>query len=57
MGYRMIDTTGRTVKKGKLDFENGFDVIEMSSLKSGIYIVQLSDGERTAHKKIIKGTS
>ncbi|MAW16534.1 MAG: DUF1501 domain-containing protein [Flavobacteriaceae bacterium] len=57
MGYRMIDTNGRTVKKGKLDFENGFDVIEMSYLKSGIYIVQLSDGERTAHKKIIKGTS
>ena len=56
MGYRVVDSIGRTVKKGKLDFELGYDVIDMSSLKSGVYIVQLSDGERTTNKKIIKAS-
>ena len=56
MGYRVVDTSGRTVKKGKLDFELGYDVIDMSSLKSGVYVVQLSDGERTTNKKIIKAS-
>ncbi len=54
MGYRVVDSIGRTVKKGKLNLELGYGVIDMSSLKAGVYVVQLSDGERTTNKKIVK---
>ena len=54
MGYRVVDSIGRTVKKGKLNLEFGYGVIDMSSLKAGVYVVQLSDGERTTNKKIVK---
>jgi hypothetical protein len=45
---------GRVIKKGNLDFDQGYRSIDMLSVKPGVYIVQLSDGERSEHKKIIK---
>jgi hypothetical protein len=56
LGYRIIDTMGRVVKRGNLDFDQGYRSIDMLSIKPGVYIVQLSDGERSEHKKIIKTT-
>ena len=56
VGYRVVDTIGRTVKKGKLNFEHGHATIDMSSLESGVYIVQMSDGDRTTTKKVLKAT-
>ena len=54
LGYRIIDTLGRVIKKGSLNFDQGYRSIDMLSVKPGAYIVQLSDGERSEHKKIIK---
>ena len=56
VGYRVVDTIGRTVKKGKLNIEHGHATIDMSSLESGVYIVQMSDGDRTTTKKVLKAT-
>ena len=54
LGYRIIDTMGRVIKKGTLDLGQGYRSIDVLALKPGVYVLQLSDGERSEHKKIIK---
>ncbi len=54
LGYRIIDTIGRVIKKGTLDLDRGNRSIDVLALKAGVYVLQLSDGERSEHKKIIK---
>jgi uncharacterized protein (DUF1501 family) len=54
LGYRIIDTMGRVIRKGSLNIDQGYRSIDMISVKPGTYIVQLSDGEHSEYKKIIK---
>ena len=54
LGYRIIDTIGRVIRKGTLDIGQGYRSIDVLALKPGVYVLQLSDGERSEHKKIIK---
>jgi uncharacterized protein (DUF1501 family) len=54
LGYRIIDSMGRVIKKGTLDLDQGHRSIDVLTLKPGVYVLQLSDGERSEHKKIIK---
>ena len=56
LGYRIIDTMGRVIKKGTLDLGQGYRSIDVLALKPGVYVLQLSDGERSEHKKIIKAS-
>jgi hypothetical protein len=45
---------GRVIRKGSLNIDQGYRSIDMISVKPGTYIVQLSDGEHSEYKKIIK---
>lgn len=52
--YNIFDVSKRIIKKGKLDLNRGYSTIDMKGLNSGLYVVQLTDGTNTEHKKIIK---
>ena len=48
-GYTIIDVTGRVCSKG---IYNG--AIDISTLKSQLYIIQLNDGKKTSFAKFVK---
>lgn len=48
--YKIITVVGQNIKEGKID-ETGIDV---SKIVSGIYIIELNDGEKSILKKFIK---
>ncbi len=48
--YRLVNTIGQTIMKGKLESQN----INVSSLKTGIYILEVNDGQKTFKTKLIK---
>ena len=47
--YRIINTIGQTVLSGKADA-----TINVSSLNSGIYIIEVNDGKEVATSKLVK---
>lgn len=48
--YKIITVVGQNIKGGKVD-ETGIDV---SKIGSGIYIIELNDGEKSVFKKFVK---
>ena len=52
--FNVFESTGRLLQTGTMDLENGYAYIDVTSLSTGVYMVQLSDGVYTETKKIIK---
>lgn len=52
--FNIFESTGRLLQTGTMDLENGNGYIDVNSLSTGVYMVQLSDGVYTETKKIIK---
>ena len=50
MTYRIVNVIGSVVKRGKLDSNN----INVSSLETGMYILEVNDGQKTLKTKILK---
>ena len=52
--YRIISISGKIVMQGSTNSEN--QIIDLSNVASGIYIVEVTDGndQRIQHKKIVK---
>ncbi|CAM1367701.1 hypothetical protein TSEDIMI_500002 [Tenacibaculum sediminilitoris] len=48
--FRIIDTRGRMVKSGVLDATN----INVSKLKTGLYILEVNDGQKLLKTKFLK---
>ena len=47
--FRIINLTGQVIKEGKTD-----NAIDVSKLTSGVYIIELNDGEKSITRKFIK---
>lgn len=52
MQYLVVDILGEKIAQGKIS--SGKTLIDLSSLKNGLYFIRLTDGQRTMTKKIIK---
>lgn len=52
--YAIFQMDGSLIRKGQLDLNNGFGSVNMSDLAPATYVVQITDGIKTEHKKIIK---
>ncbi|WP_299105857.1 GEVED domain-containing protein [uncultured Tenacibaculum sp.] len=50
LSYTMINSLGATIKQGKLDSST----IDVSDLHTGIYILQVNDGQKTLTSKLMK---
>ncbi|ULC58387.1 endonuclease [Flaviramulus sp. BrNp1-15] len=50
VNYRIVNLLGQSVKSGVLNNE----IITVDSLKSGMYVIELSDGEEKVAKKFVK---
>jgi chitodextrinase len=48
--FRIVDTRGRVVKSGVLDATN----INVSKLKTGLYILEVNDGQKLLKTKLLK---
>lgn len=48
--YQIINTSGRSIETG---FVNGNEVIDVSGINNGLYLLQLNDGVKTISKRII----
>lgn len=48
--YKILNVLGQTIKTGKLTT----NTIKVSELKTGVYILQINDGEETLLKKFVK---
>lgn len=48
--YQIMSMNGKVIKSGKLSA----NPINVSSLKAGIYIIKIDDGEETVYRKLIK---
>ena len=48
--YRVVNTLGQVVKHGKLNKNN----INVSNLKSGIYVLEVNDGQKSITTKLVK---
>ncbi|WP_299119300.1 GEVED domain-containing protein [uncultured Tenacibaculum sp.] len=51
IAYRVVNTIGKVVKAGRLDNSRSLDV---SKLNTGIYILEVNDGQKLLKTKIIK---
>jgi len=51
-GYRITEPSGKMVMVGKLDSENSF--LNVSSLASGVYFLEINSGKAVATKRILK---
>ena len=52
--FRIFNSKGQILKKGKLDFESSSSYIDLSMLKREVYLIELNDGVHSEVKKIIK---
>ncbi|CAM1345760.1 GEVED domain-containing protein [Tenacibaculum crassostreae] len=50
MTYRIVNSKGRVLKAGRLSGEN----IDVSNLNTGIYIVEVNDGQKLLRTKLMK---
>ena len=50
----VFDMSGKLIYKNKLSFEVGDRTIDVSNLKSGVYLVQLQSKSNTSYSKIVK---
>ena len=55
--YELFNTGGKLLRKGDVNLSKGYGALDVSSLRNGIYVLSLSDGLKTATKKIIKGNA
>jgi hypothetical protein len=50
----VFDMAGKLIYKNKLSFELGDRSIDVSNLKSGVYLIQLQSKSNTSYSKIVK---
>ena len=50
----VFDMAGKLIYKNKISFELGDRSIDVSNLKSGVYLVQLQSKSNTSYSKIVK---
>ena len=50
VSYKIVNTIGKVVQAGRLDSSN----LNISSLNSGIYILEVNDGQKLLKTKIMK---
>ncbi|WP_293298705.1 T9SS type A sorting domain-containing protein, partial [Pedobacter sp. UBA4863] len=54
-GYKLVSTAGLVVQQGQLNYDGNFGTINLpSSLGAGVYVIQLSLGDKIIQAKLIK---